>query len=580
MDIGPPPASASGERTPPPPSPVDAIPNAAPPGLPPGEWHLPLLDAIYHAPFPALVHAENGEVLQVSAAWTELSGYTHADIPTIAAWTRAAYGDGEAAARGEIRSLFERRIRVDEGEHRIRTRDGRRRVWSFSSAPLGVLPDGRRVVLSMAADVTGRVRAEGAHRRAEARWRFLARAGRAFSSTLDHRTALRRMALLAVPALADHCMVDRLEGDGSVTRLVALRRGRSAGLLPGLGQPFALDPEGPFARALRTGEPELVEVDGAWVETAAGPDIVHARILRSLRPSSALLVPLVARGRSLGLATLLRDARRRQYTRKDLAIAHALVRRAALAVDNALLYEASEGASSAKSEFLAVVSHELKTPLNAVIGYAGLLEEHAAALPGAAREYPARVLERARDLLQVLEQMLTVARLEAGRERAALADVDVAALVDRAAAAANAAAAEKGLRFRVRVERPLATRTDPERVERVLASLLSNAVKFTEAGGVEVEARREQGGIAIEVRDTGIGIEPRHLEAVFEPFWQADRGAARAWEGIGLGLTVARRLAQLLGGGLDLHSSPGEGSAFVLRLPAAPPGAEGAVPLS
>ncbi len=549
--------------------PVAPSSSAAPEGTSPGGWHLPLLDALARAPFPALVHAEDGEVLRLSEAWTELSGYTLADLPTIAAWTDAAYGGRSHAARDRIRSLYGLRARVEEGEHRIRTRDGGWRVWSFCSAPLGVLPDGRRVVLSMAADVTGRVRAERKRRREERRWRFLARAGGVLSSTLGSATALRRMARVAVPALADACTVDVLGPDGSLARMAAAHRQPEDAYLLERAARVPLDPDGPLVRVLRTGRPEVVSrADREWVAA----DQEHARVLRRLRPRSVMLVPLVARGRTLGLVTFVAACGRRRYTGADLAVAHAVVRRAALAVDNAHLYEASEVGSRAKTDFLAVVSHELKTPLNAITGYAALLQEMAAGLTEDQRGYLGRIRERAADLLEIVEQMITVAQLETGRERPELAETDLAALVERVAAAAAAAARDKGLEFRLAaVEAPLRVRTDPAGVERIVASLLSNAVKFTESGGVEVRVYRVPGGAAVEVRDTGIGIAPEHLEAVFEPFWQVDRGLTRAWEGVGLGLTVARRLAQLLGGGIEARSAPAEGSAFVLRLPEGPP---------
>ena len=222
-----------------------------------------------------------------------------------------------------------------------------------------------------------------------------------------------------------------------------------------------------------------------------------------------------------------------------------------------------------KSDFLATMSHELRTPLNAIIGYASLLADE---IPGPVTPDQQRQLERvrlsARHLLTLIDEVLTFSRLEAGRETVVTEPVDVARALDEAATLVQPLAASKGLTFRVEgPAQPLIVATDAGKLRQILVNLLSNAVKFTERGEVVLSARVDGPLLCVEVRDTGIGIAPAHLERIFEPFWQVEAAVSRRAPGTGLGLSVSRRLARLLGGELEVESAPGQGSRFCVRLP-------------
>ncbi len=233
--------------------------------------------------------------------------------------------------------------------------------------------------------------------------------------------------------------------------------------------------------------------------------------------------------------------------------------------------EAAEAASLAKSQFLAVISHELRTPLTTVIGYADLLMGGTSGpVTPRQRDQLARVKTSAWNLVGIIEEILTFSRADAGKEKAFFEVTDVAALAREAAETIEPQAHAAGLGFR---ERGLGTTrwivTDGGKIRQVLMNLLGNAVKFTESGWVELELAGEpDGGCAFHVRDTGLGIAARDLEAIFEPFRQLDQSSTRLKGGTGLGLTVSRQLARLLGGDVMVVSTPGAGSTFTLRLPA------------
>ncbi len=207
--------------------------------------------------------------------------------------------------------------------------------------------------------------------------------------------------------------------------------------------------------------------------------------------------------------------------------------------------------------------------MNAIIGFSELLvDEMAGPLSGKQREFVSRIRASSVHLLQLINEVLTYARVEAGRESIHLEPVDVAALVRETAVLLEPLAAEGGLRLQVRVpEEALEVETDLAKVRQILLNLLSNAVKFTKRGEVEVRLEEVEGWVVLTVRDSGIGIGPEHLERIFEPFWQAEPVNTRRSGGTGLGLSVTRNLAQLLGGEVEVESTPGAGSTFTVRLP-------------
>jgi signal transduction histidine kinase len=233
--------------------------------------------------------------------------------------------------------------------------------------------------------------------------------------------------------------------------------------------------------------------------------------------------------------------------------------------------EAAEAANQAKSRFLATMSHELRTPLNAVIGFSdALLREAGNPAPARVAEFARQINESGRSLLGLINIILDVARIEAGRFDLASDLVDAERLVRAAVRQADMAAQAAEVTMVTEIAPGLPTlRADERRLAQVLRHLLSNAVKFTEIGGtVTAGARLEpDGALLIFVRDTGIGIREEDLERVFEPFTQLDSTLARRYQGSGLGLYVSRALVAGHGGRLTLRSRAGEGTAAEIRLP-------------
>ncbi|HEU4722787.1 MAG TPA: ATP-binding protein [Gemmatimonadaceae bacterium] len=258
-----------------------------------------------------------------------------------------------------------------------------------------------------------------------------------------------------------------------------------------------------------------------------------------------------------------------------LVRAAAIVQRGERAQSLALEHAAAardeaERANRAKNDFLAVMSHELRTPLNAIIGYGSLLRDGIPdpATPGQHKQIE-RIGASAKHLLALIDEVLTLSRLELGRERITPTTIGVAALVEEAAAMMEPEARKKGLTLLLAVPEPDVTMvTDAGKLRQALVNLLGNAVKFTDHGEVSIRARADTAvdEVVFEVMDTGIGISEEHLPRVFDAFWQVDQAPTRRVGGTGLGLHVTRRLVRLLGGDVSAHSVPGKGSCFTIRV--------------
>jgi PAS domain S-box-containing protein len=229
----------------------------------------------------------------------------------------------------------------------------------------------------------------------------------------------------------------------------------------------------------------------------------------------------------------------------------------------------AESANEAKSTFLAVMSHELRTPINAIIGYTELIAEQIVGpLNAIQRTQLDRVRTSASHLLSLIENVLTLSRVEAGKETIRIETVDACALARDSAALVAPSADAKGLKFStVTTGPPCLIATDPTKVRQILINLLSNSIKFTEHGSISLEMRLVGSDVEFTVQDTGVGIAANLLPRVFEPFWQASQSHATRRPGVGLGLSVAQHLATLLGGVITVESEAGTGSAFTVRLP-------------
>jgi PAS domain S-box-containing protein len=283
-----------------------------------------------------------------------------------------------------------------------------------------------------------------------------------------------------------------------------------------------------------------------------------------------LAAPLIGRdGRNLGLIQLS-DKLEGDFTAEDEAVLNQLANVASAVVENIGLYHAAQGANRAKDEFLATLSHELRSPLSAVLGWARILRR--GTLDRDTAERAVESIERnVRIQTQLIDDLLDVSRIVSGRLKLEVQTVELAPIIETCVDAVRPWAIEKGLRLDVVLDFQAFVSGDSERLQQVMRNLLSNAIKFTPRGGrVQVRLHRTESVAEVVVSDTGQGIEPERLAHVFERLWQADSSTTRRHGGLGLGLAIARHLVQLHGGSIRAESAgPGTGATFTVRLPIA-----------
>jgi signal transduction histidine kinase len=448
--------------------------------------------------------------------------------------------------------------------------------------------EGEAAYIASLRDTTERRRAEEGARRlireqaarsaaesAARRFRFQADAGVALSAQVDYAATVSTLASLCADEMADWVVIYSVDERGKVLRIESAHcQPEHVETVRALREiPVPLDSEHPVLEVLRTRAPLLVShADDETRNT--GPrklahDERHLEIIRRLGITSYLIVPLIARDRALGAIKLVSSSPDRRFNEDDLAWASDLASRAALALDNARLYQHAQEANHAKSDLLAVISHDLRTPLNAIIGYSDLLSMGIPdTLTDAALAHVDRVAKSAHHLLYLIDELSSFARIEAGSIAVKPQDVDVHALVQEVSTVMEPLAAERGLEFHVDLPPdPPALHTDPDRLRQVLLNLCGNAVKYSEHGAIKLEvAHSGDGGVVFHVRDTGIGISPDNIEKVFEPFWQVNAQERPTNRGTGLGLSIVRRLVSMLGGDVSVESVEGEGSTFTVRL--------------
>jgi PAS domain S-box-containing protein len=399
---------------------------------------------------------------------------------------------------------------------------------------------------------------------------LLGDASRVLASTLDYEKTLEAVARLAVGGLADWCAVDLADPDGKVRQVVVSHRDEAKiKWAKELNKRYPPDHSGPtgVGHVIRTGHAELYADISDTMLVAAARDSDHLAIMRELQIKSALIVPMIARGRTLGALTLISSDSGRRYDEADQALAMELATRAALAIDNAQLYRSALAASESKSAFLATMSHELRTPLNAIIGYQSLLAE---GIDGRLNEPQLVQLSRIRSsadhLLGLIDEVLTFSRVDAGKEMVRREEVRLAPIVAEALAMVTPLAESKGLKLRNQTA-DADLLTDGGKVRQILLNLLSNAIKFSDDGEIIVRSRLDRDSVAVSIIDPGIGISAENVARIFDPFWQVEQRSTRRVGGTGLGLSVSRSLARLLGGDVSVESQVDRGSTFTVTLP-------------
>jgi signal transduction histidine kinase len=405
--------------------------------------------------------------------------------------------------------------------------------------------------------------------------RALGEVSQAVSSTLDLGNVLETIVSRAVQLSgSDQGIVYEFDERSQIFHARATHRITPKHLETVRTAPIRLG-EGAIGRAGVIREPVQV-VDTREEGQLIAPQVRELLLREGMR--SLLAVPLVREQRLLGGLVILRREPG-AFATDVVGVLQTFATQSVLAIQNARLFRELgdksrqlEVASQHKSEFLANMSHELRTPLNAVIGFSEvLLQRMFGDLNPKQDEYLRDIYASGQHLLSLINDILDLSKIEAGRMELAPAPFHLPSALENAVTLIKERAARHGITLRVDVDPQLGEVVGDERkVKQVVLNLLSNAVKFTpEGGGVSLKAARRDGVVEIAVMDTGIGIDPEDQAAIFEEFRQVGSDERRKQEGTGLGLTLAKKFVELHGGRIWVESAPGRGSTFTFTLPVA-----------
>jgi PAS domain S-box-containing protein len=517
-----------------------------------------------------------GELLYRNAAGIRLLG-TRPPIPadhTDYQHYGGLHADGTAYAAPEypIARAVMKQESVQGEEMRYRRSDGTLTWLSVYAAPITV---SGQVIAAVSAyqDIA-------AHKRAVEGQRFLAEAGAALAESLDYEVTLARAAQLAVPRLADWCFVDLLGEDGHAYRLAVAHADPAKEALAREARNFPADPKfhsaHPPTQALITGQAVLIADYNDTIIQAAARNEAHLCLSRALALRSIIVVPLVARGRALGVLTFATTAEtERRFGADELAVAEELARRCALALDNAYLYRQAREALQLRDQFVAIASHELKTPVTSAKGYLQLLARQLGR--GATdTERLQRYLQQTDISIGRLEMLvsdlLDASRIQQGRLDLRPEYFDLVALgesvTDRFERAVERVA---GHTLVLESTGPVSGSWDRDRLDQVLTNLVSNALKYSPAGGevrvtIDWDADTTPKRARIIVSDRGLGIPLDEQATLFQPFARGS-AASNSIGGTGLGLYIVRQIIEAHSGTVTLASTPGQGTNVTVLLP-------------
>ncbi|HZF81083.1 MAG TPA: ATP-binding protein [Rubrivivax sp.] len=411
--------------------------------------------------------------------------------------------------------------------------------------------------------------------RAEQRLRLLVGASAALAHSLEESSTLKAIASLMVPALADACRIDLLDQDGVLQRKIThhidpVRRQALEDFVSSTAAPD--DTAGTFPWAIKTGKSYLAHFPDPENLPFKDPRVREFGRIVGLR--AAFVVPLTARGQTIGAMAVMQAESGRSLSAEDAALIGEIAQRAALALDNVRLFAESGAAlrqasiaSRAKDDFFAVLGHELRNPLAPIVSSLEAMARHG----GEAYLPERRVIDRqVRHLLRLVDDLLDISRISSGKVELQRELVDLREVAARALEL-TAPAMNGRLAPTVQAEPgPLVVHGDPTRLTQVVCNLLINAAKFSNPDqpiSLSIERVDEQ-LLRLTVSDRGIGISSELLPRIFERFVQGEQSLHRAAGGLGLGLAIARNLVELHGGSIQAHSAgPGRGSSFTVTLP-------------
>ena len=394
--------------------------------------------------------------------------------------------------------------------------------------------------------------------------RFLAEAGEALASSLDYHETLNTVAHLAAGTISNFCVVEVIGEDGRFQPIASEDEDEvhCHELCATVEATRPQDAPPPILSALQSNEVVVIP------QLPADPDQPFFQALRAMGAASLIVAPMVARGRALGVILLASRPGSRSYGEEDARMARELARRAAIAVDNSRLYEQAQRALRARDEMLSVVAHDLRNPLGIIGMSAQLISDGPDPLPAPVRTSLDRIRRSTEQMNRLIQDLLDVTKLEAGKLVLNRAPAAPSALLKEAEYMFRPLTERASLTLNVEVEPDLpAVYVDRGRFVQATGNLIANSIKFTPAGGfITLAGRSVKAGVGFSVTDTGKGIAAENLPHLFDRFWQERPADSR---GLGLGLAIVQGIVSAHGGTIEVRSELGGGTTMTMVLAAA-----------
>lgn len=405
---------------------------------------------------------------------------------------------------------------------------------------------------------------------------FLADISRLLAASLEYSQTLASLARATLPFLADACVIYHLVGQHTLRRLALAHVDPvTEQLLREIQHlEIPLESDIPVARVVRSGNPEVEYRVATTIGTHIHEDADYQAIIRRFAPQAYICVPLTARGRTLGAVAFILTEHYRHYIPSDVALAEEVAQRAALALDNARLYQEAQDAITMRDQFLSIAAHELKTPLTTLLGNAQAIERRAIRdgnLPERALRGMQIISTQAKRLNTMIAMLLDISRLEQGKLTIKRSPFDLCALVRRVVEEVQPVLAQHTVECIAPDGAALIIDGDELRLEQVLQNLVSNAIKYSLNGGnIRVQVAQHGEMACIAVIDAGMGIPAEDIPHIFERFYRASNTDDQHVSGMGIGLYIVKEIVTLHGGSVAVESDVDKGSAFSVCLPCLP----------
>ncbi len=534
-----------------------------------------LVNGIHHG----VVWSANPDTLEltfVSPSSERILGYGHEDWASEPGFLMSHMNaeDRERFLSAVKEVIHERR---DVGiEHRFK-HASRGEVWLHTGMRISARASGGgREIRGLSVDITRLKEADEELRRSKERADLLSEVSLALAGSLDYETTLTRVGRLAVPTIADWYLIHLLTPGGEIRALPITHSDPGKDALANkwlLRYPIDPKAEAGVAAVIQRGESELYSQISDEMLQAVAQDDEHLRVMRKLGFRSTIIVPIVARGKTLGAMTLILTKAGRSYGKEDLAVAEDLARRVGMAIDNANLYKEAQAAIRVRDEFLSIASHELKTPITPLkIQTQALMRMlRSDAIKNVNPDRLERILETSDRQLgrlsKLTDELLDVSRISAGKLVLDVAEFDLTELLTDVVERFSDALANAGCKVIFKPQGPSRVRGDRFRIEQVIVNLLTNAMKYGSGKPLEITLHQNGDSVSFSVSDHGIGIGPEDLERIFGRFERAVKGTNIS--GLGLGLYIVKQIVDAHGGKVQVQSALNEGSTFEVQLPAA-----------